>query len=310
MAAIFVGSFLFLVLCSAYIGSYLLVIPLIIVHVVLFRTEYNDIANEIIRFFILRSGKFQQVFWHWAYNKLASINTSNSWTCMNYGYHEPPNTFITERSDEVFCLQLYHIVGSAFRTINSFDGLNIIEVGSGRGGGLAYLTRTFNPESAIGVDLSEEQVKLCNSFYSDRRLRFVQGDSENLPIDKESADIVINVESSHCYGHIEVFYQEVYRVLRTGGKFLYTDFMREQDVGYKEGLLLKTGFKFIKKADITSNVLGSMDMQEERKVRMIAQYDKCKKLLLSRFAGVKGSRIYQDFTNRSMPYMAYELVKA
>ena len=175
MAIIFVGSFLFLILGSAYLGSYLSMIPLIIIHAVLFKTKYNNIINEVIRFFILRSGKFQQVFWHWAYNKLASLNTSNTWTCMNYGYYEPPSIFITEKSDEVFCLQLYHIVASAFRTIKSFEGLDIIEVGSGRGGGLAYLTRTFNPKSAIGVDLSEEQVKLCNSFYNDKRLKFIQG---------------------------------------------------------------------------------------------------------------------------------------
>ena len=40
------------------------------------------------------------------------------------------------------------------------------------------------PKSAIGVNLSGEQVRLCNSFYNDNRLKFIQEDSENLPIEK------------------------------------------------------------------------------------------------------------------------------
>ena len=53
---------------------------------------------------------------------------------------------------------------------------------------------------------------------------FVQGDSEALPFPNGSFDVVINVESSHTYPHFDRFAAEVWRVLRTNGTFLITDF--------------------------------------------------------------------------------------
>lgn len=37
----------------------------------------------------------------------------------------------------------------------------ILELGSGRGGGLNYLFKYLNPEECVGVDLSANQVKFC-----------------------------------------------------------------------------------------------------------------------------------------------------
>ena len=42
-----------------------------------------------------------------------------------------------------------------FGSIKSLNGLNVLEVGSGRGGGLNYISRYLNPSSCIGVDYSE-----------------------------------------------------------------------------------------------------------------------------------------------------------
>jgi SAM-dependent methyltransferase len=92
---------------------------------------------------------------------------------------------------------------------NDFNGKKVLEVGSGRGGGLSFLTRYFKPKDALGVDFSPVQVDACRKFHSDvPNITFEQGDAENLlevpGISEKLFDFIINVESSHCYGKIEV----------------------------------------------------------------------------------------------------------
>ena len=63
-----------------------------------------------------------------------------------------------------------------------------------------------------------------------KNLSFKVGDSENIPLEKSSVDIVINVESSHCYGSFSGFLKEVSRVLRPGGRFLFCDFRPSEEI--------------------------------------------------------------------------------
>jgi len=38
--------------------------------------------------------------------------------------------------------------------VKNFEGLNLLEVGSGRGGGIDYLSKYFKFETAVGIDFS------------------------------------------------------------------------------------------------------------------------------------------------------------
>ena len=75
----------------------------------------------------------------------------------------------------------------------------------------------------LGIDISETAVELCNSIYNIDNMNFVIGDSENIPFDNEQFDAVINVESSHCYGSMQSFLGETFRILKPGGFFLFCD---------------------------------------------------------------------------------------
>ena len=65
-----------------------------------------------------------------------------------------------------------------------------------------HVFKYMKPKTIIGVDISKDAVALCNSTYKETGLSFETGDSENLPFKENVFDIVINVESSHCYGDI------------------------------------------------------------------------------------------------------------
>src|SRR5204863_875878 len=121
-------------------------------------------------------------------------------------------------ADEVnrYSIQLYHHLA---RTVN-MDGARVLEVGCGRGGGCSYLARYQQPASVLGIDFSAKAIAFCNRVHAVPGLTFQQGDAESLPCETGTFDVVLNVESSHCYGSVPAFLGEVFRVLRPGGYFL------------------------------------------------------------------------------------------
>lgn len=43
----------------------------------------------------------------------------------------------------------------------------VLDLGCGRGGGLAFLSKYYEPEEAVGVDLSRQQIQFCEDNYSE-----------------------------------------------------------------------------------------------------------------------------------------------
>jgi ubiquinone/menaquinone biosynthesis C-methylase UbiE len=115
-------------------------------------------------------------------------------------------------------------------------------------------------------------------------LSFVTGDSEFLPFEDSSFDVVVNVESSHCYGSLDAFLMQVKRVLRKDGHFLYVDL--RADILYKQ--LHCSGMTLIKETTITPNVLEVLNFDNERKMVLIQQ--SMHSLLLSAFQEFAGVR--------------------
>lgn len=157
--------------------------------------------------------------WYWY---VSTVDKNAEVIFMNYGYNEKEHEVHLDHHHEPnrYSVQLYHHLTHGIEVA----GKDIVEIGCGRGGGLHYLTRTFAPKTALGIDLEERAVKFSNKFYKIDNLKFKQGDAQNLSLDTNSCDIVFNVESSHRYPDFKLFLKEVYRILRPGGHFLITDF--------------------------------------------------------------------------------------
>jgi ubiquinone/menaquinone biosynthesis C-methylase UbiE len=159
----------------------------------------------------------RQLAWRVCYGLLASRVPSPDWAFMNYGYAplEPGPTLPLAASDEPdrLCIQLYqHVVEAA-----AVQDKDVLEVGSGRGGGASYMSRYLRPRTVTGLDLSQEAVDLCNRHRQAPGLTFTCGDAQSMPFPAGSFDAVVNIESSHCYPSMDTFLAEVHRVLRPGG---------------------------------------------------------------------------------------------
>jgi len=247
----------------------------------------------------------RRFLWRGWYQFLARQYPDRKWTFMNYG-HRPthgalPLALAVEDEADRSCIQLYQIVAGAV----DLTGREVLEVGSGRGGGASFVARYLWPNRVVGVDLSPLAVAFCRARHRAPGLSFEVGNAERLGFEAASFDAVINVESSHCYGDLTAFVREVRRVLRPNGHFLYADFRpRTQLNTWREALC--TGLKLVLERDITPGVIAALDVDDDRKRSLINQ--RVARPLASafrQFAALRGTALYDKFRDGSVVYRAF-----
>ncbi|MDP1580786.1 MAG: class I SAM-dependent methyltransferase [Candidatus Didemnitutus sp.] len=250
----------------------------------------------------------RRLLWRWWYGRLARQFTQRDWTFMNYGYapEEGVTPLALSDADEPdrFCIQLYEQTVSP----TSLRDREVVEVGSGRGGGASFLARTHQPQGYTGVDFSAAAVALCNLRHAAvRALSFRVGDAEHLPLPDASCDIVVNVESSHCYGDLGQFFREAARVLRPGGWFLYTDFRTVADMEKVVAALdAVPTWERVERVDITARVLAALASDDVRKRALIDSLVPPRlRGLFGEFAGLSDGKIYQGFQNSELTYQRF-----
>ena len=271
----------------------------------------SEMIANLFTMFCCISPKLKGIMWkHW-YQFLARSYQRKDWNFMNFGY-APLDDQIEwidldkTDADNRICIQLYHHVTC---TIDLRD-LDVLEVGSGRGGGADYIQRYLKPKKMVGVDFSENAVKFCNQNYAVNGLSFEIGNAESLPFADNSFDVVINVESSHCYGSMDAFLGQVKRVLREGGYFLFADLRSKKKTDILRETLYKSALTVIKETDITRNIFEALRLDNERKTNLIKKTIH-KPLVPSflEFAGTKGSKIYEKFKSGETVYLSFVLQK-
>ena len=258
------------------------------------------------------SPRFRRLMMKTVYESLVVIDREREITYMNYGYSELDGASGDLPLREVeqenrYCIQLYHHLAAAI----DLTGKEVIEVGSGRGGGASYVARYMKPRSMIGIDFSKKAIEFCRHYYSVAGLSFSQGDAENLPLADGSADAVINLESSHCYSSMTRFLSEVHRVLRNGGYFLFSDHRDHNKIDLLRKQFKDSGFGVVAEKDITNNVVRALELDNDRKERLIER--KCPRVLrreAEEFAAMKGTRTFETFKSGYSRYLSFVLHKS
>ena len=249
----------------------------------------------------------QNRLWKWWYQRISKAHNKVDFRFMNYGYIDTEKP-ILEPEDEPYRLfiQLYEM---NIRNIE-LENKRVLEVGSGRGGGASWIAKSKQPSLLIGVDFSNEAVSLCNNWYEQENLQFLEGNAQDLPFEGSSFDVVYNVESSHCYGDINKFVSEVYRVLREGGSFCWTDFRNEEIMKRTEEIFISTGFSLISKKDITNEVIDALDMINDAKKERISELvPRTIRRSFETFAGVQGTPVYDTVKSGKINDYHYIMMK-
>lgn len=255
--------------------------------------------------------------WRLVYEALALRVRRPQWAFMNYGYAPAAPGGNAEavvarlELDEVdepdrLSIQLYRrAIGQA-----EVQGGDVLEVGSGRGGGASYVARYLQPRSMTGLDYSRAAVALCSQSRAVPGLSFVHGDALAMPFADDSFDVVINIESSHCYASMETFLAEVHRVLRPGGIFCWVDFRGQAGAKVVRRQLAQSPLAVVAQDDITEGVLGALRLDDARKVAFIeASFPRVLHGPLNRFAATSRSSTFERFENGQLRYLSAHATK-
>jgi SAM-dependent methyltransferase len=250
--------------------------------------------------------------WQILYQYLAQLDRGADWGFMNYGFvnldrHAAPLVLDPSDEDDRLCIQLYHRVAAAI----DVRGLDVLEIGCGRGGGCSFIKRYLQPRSVMGVDLSSRAISLCRQHRARPGLTFFRGDAESLPLGNAAFDVVVNVESSHCYGSMPRFLSEVRRVLRPGGHFLFADLRPASEVERLRGYLRASALQVLDEERLTPGVLAALHRDSDRKRLLIRKRAPWPiRGQIQQFAGLNGSSVYEDFRLGRADYVRFVLRKS
>ncbi|MCC6797079.1 MAG: class I SAM-dependent methyltransferase [Candidatus Hydrogenedentes bacterium] len=230
---------------------------------------------------------------------------------MNYGWIDPQSRqplmpLDPDEEPDRNALQLYHRVVTAI----DIRDKEILEVGSGRGGGAAYIAKYLDPRRVHGVDFCAASALFANKYWKRPRLSFSPGNAEKLRHSDNAFDIVVNIESSHCYIHMDRFVAHAYRVLRPGGYFLFADFRPADQIGDLRTELEKPGFQLIEEENLNNGVVLALDADDARKREFIEEkVDERRKPMFEIFAAIIDSPMYKAFKSGESAYMRYVFKK-
>ena len=252
--------------------------------------------------------KWRMPLWQFWYDTLANRDSDSALLFMNYGYDDGGPGPALRASDEAFryAIQLY---AATLRGLDVRDK-DVLEVGSGRGGGGSYIVRYCAPRSFTGVDLSGAAIERCQRELALPRTRWQQGRADALPSDSGSLDIVLNVESSHSYPSMLQFLKEVRRVLRPGGQFAFADVRKAAQMPELESQIDQCGLIPIDQATITRHVLRALEgTTQVREQQIVSHVPRLFQAAFRDFAGVRDSVLYTMLSDGRLVYVRYVLKK-
>ncbi len=235
------------------------------------------------------------------YEFFATLDPDGVVPLMNYGYaDDAPLCLLPQDEPYRYAIQLYHHVASQI----DMRELDVLEVGSGRGGGGSYVMRYLRPRTYTGVDIASRAIRFCQKRYRIPGLNFFEGDAENLDYPDATFDAVINVESSSHYGDIERFFREVRHVLNPGGFFLYADTWQPREIPVLQEQFKRAGLTLLRLEDVGPNVMRALDLDNSRKQLLIRRYvPKFLHGAVGEFVGTHGSEKYELFRSRQVQYL-------
>ncbi len=114
--------------------------------------------------------------------------------------------------------------GKLFPLLGDIKGKKVLDAGAGTGRLTVELAR-LGAEVTV-LDISEEMLKILQK--KNPKVKIVVGDVENMPFEKESFDLVV---AAFVIVHLKNpirFFDEVYRGLKDGGKFLVTNIHQKE----------------------------------------------------------------------------------
>lgn len=115
------------------------------------------------------------------------------------------------------------LVERLFNKIDASNNKRVLEIGCGVGIVSAHLVNEYDM-NVTGIDLDPEQIALARMHNEENeRLRFIEADTTRLPFEDHEFDMVLSIYVLHFVGNWEEALEEINRVLKQNGHFIFND---------------------------------------------------------------------------------------
>uniref|UniRef100_H2YGP5 Arsenite methyltransferase n=1 Tax=Ciona savignyi TaxID=51511 RepID=H2YGP5_CIOSA len=124
---------------------------------------------------------------------------------------------------------------------DQLEGLKVVDLGCGSGRDCYAIAQLVGENGeVIGVDMTKEQLDIARKYeeyhrvkfgFKESNVRFVEGYIEDLSF---IADSSVDIAISNCVVNLcenkEAVFKEVFRILKTGGEFYWSDIYSDREV--------------------------------------------------------------------------------
>jgi len=114
--------------------------------------------------------------------------------------------------------------------VKTGDETEFLEIGCGNGEVAKYIARNYKGR-VVGIDIDPEQIKIARDADEDiPHLKYLEADSTELPFDDDSFDVILSFGVLHHIPNWDDALEEIKRVLRKGGYFVYADIVYPETI--------------------------------------------------------------------------------
>ena len=109
--------------------------------------------------------------------------------------------------------------------LNIQPNVHFLDIGCGTGWAVGQAANLVDGKGLFyGIDLSAKMIeKAKGNFIGKENFRFIQANSESIPLEDNFFDIIISTNSFHHYLHPDKALKEMHRLLKSGGKLYLLD---------------------------------------------------------------------------------------
>lgn len=141
---------------------------------------------------------------------------------------------------------------------------NVLEVGCRKGETLHNLSRIFPKSQLYGLDMYLEEIIEANGKKSTEH--YICGDVYNFPIQNESFDVILCMNSLPSYHEPLTYFSECKRVLKSQGILMMADMFHFDQVNKIKNFCEVNHMKIINFKDISKNVMNYIKIQKKKAV--------------------------------------------